>query len=89
MIRERMARHPTARVTREDVDIAQLYRAVLGTPEGRKVFDDLMTRCGVDAPVFHPEPIATAYNAARRDLGLEIARLVLSAFDESKPEVKT
>lgn len=88
MIRDRMTR-TNARVTREDVDVAQLYRSVFGTPEGEKVFDDLMMRCGVDAPVFHAEPLAMAFNAARRDIGLEIARLVLAAYDDSKPEVKT
>lgn len=67
-----------------------LYKAVFGTPEGQKVLSDILNRlCNVDGPIFTTEALGIAYNAARRDVGIEIARLFSMEVNEKKvPEVK-
>lgn len=72
------------------VEKAALYKEVFNTPQGQKVLADILNRlCNVDGPVFHENPVALAFNAARRDVGLEIARMVwLEVVKEKAPEVK-
>lgn len=66
-----------------------LYKNVFGTPEGQKVLTDILNRlCNVDGPLFTNDAIGIAYNAARRDVGIEIARLYFMEVNEQKvPEV--
>ena len=72
------------------VERSALYKNVFGSIEGQKVLADILNRlCTVDGPVFTESPIGIAYNSARRDVGLEIARLVwLEVTDNQTPEVK-
>jgi len=67
-----------------------IYKEVFGTPQGQKVLSDILNRiCGVDAPGFTNDALGLAYNQARRDVGLEIARLVWLEFNKKQtPEVK-
>lgn len=72
------------------VERSALYKAVFKTPEGEKVLADILNRvCNVDGYGFTENPIGLAFNNARRDVGIEIARLVwLEVNDEKTPEVK-
>lgn len=72
------------------VERSALYKAVFKTSEGQKVLADILNRvCNVDGYGFTENPIGLAYNNARRDVGIEIARLVwLEVNDEKTPEVK-
>jgi hypothetical protein len=71
------------------VERSALYKGVFGSIEGQKVLADILNRlCNVDGPVFTESPIGIAYNTARRDVGLEIARLVwLEVTEDKTPEV--
>jgi hypothetical protein len=72
------------------VERSALYKNVFGSIEGQKVLADILNRlCNVDGSLFTESPIGMAYNTARRDVGLEIARLVwLEIHEEQTPEVK-
>jgi hypothetical protein len=72
------------------VERSALYKGVFSTPHGEKVLADILNRlCNVDGACFTESPIGMAYNTARRDVGLEIARLVwLEITEEQTPEVK-
>jgi hypothetical protein len=72
------------------VERSALYKGVFNTPQGEKVLADILNRlCNVDGACFTESPIGMAYNTARRDVGLEIARLVwLEITEEQTPEVK-
>ena len=72
------------------VERSALYKAVFKTPEGQKVLADILNRvCNVDGYGFTDSPIGLAFNNARRDVGIEIARLVwLEVTDSPTPEVK-
>lgn len=72
------------------VERAALYKEVFSTPHGQKVLADILNRlCNVDGPAFHENPIGMAFNVARRDVGIEIARMVwLEVVKEKAPEVK-
>ena len=72
------------------VERSALYKSVFGSSEGQKVLADILNRlCNVDGPCFTESPLAIAYNNARRDVGLEIARLVwLEVTEDKTPEVK-
>lgn len=86
--RTRLARPPAE--TSDEV-IGDAYRAVFGTPQGQLVLDHIVqTLCGVDTNLFIASDHGLAYNAARRDVGLEIARIALGlTHRRSKPEVIT
>lgn len=69
--------------------VAQAYRAVFATVEGQMVLDHIcQVLCGVDNPLFHPDPQAQSFNLARRDVGLQIWKLATGENNLSKPEVK-
>jgi len=72
------------------VERAALYKTVFKTQEGQKVLADILNRlCNVDGIGFTENPIGLAYNNARRDVGIDIARLVWLEVNEDKtPEVK-
>jgi hypothetical protein len=72
------------------VERSALYKQVFSSIEGQKVLADIMNRlCNVDGPCFTESPIGMAYNTAKRDVGLEIARLVwLEVTEDKTPEVK-
>ncbi len=71
------------------VERSALYKSVFNTIEGQKVLADILNRlCNVDGPCFTEAPLGIAYNTARRDVGLEIARLVwLEVTEDKTPEV--
>lgn len=72
------------------LQLAALYKTVFGTPEGKKVLGDILTRiCRVDGGLFNPDTHVMAHTIGRRDVGLEIRRLVEMIVEEAqKPEVK-
>lgn len=72
------------------VERSALYKTVFKNPEGQKVLADILNRvCNVDGYGFTESPIGLAYNNAKRDVGIEIARLVWLEVNEDKtPEVK-
>lgn len=72
-----------------NLERSALYKRVFGTPEGHKVLTDILNRlCNVDGPLFTNDAIGIAYNTARRDVGIEIARLYYMEVNEQKvPEV--
>lgn len=85
-LQERLSVNATSLGTLER---SALYKRVFGSPEGQKVLTDILNRlCNVDGPVFTTDAIGIAYNAARRDVGIEIARLYSMEVNEKKvPEV--
>lgn len=49
-------------------DVANAYRAVFDTPDGRRVLADLAAYCNVNASSFTPgDPHRTAFNEGARD----------------------
>ena len=77
-----------AAAQRDHEAVSQAFRRVFGSPEGHIVLDEIMRRCGVDAPLFNPNADVRTYNLGRRDVGLEIWRLA-SGERIATPEVKT
>lgn len=77
-----------AAAQRDQETVSQSFRRVFGSPEGQIVLDEIMRRCGVDAPLFHVNTDVRTYNLGRRDIGLEIWRLA-SGERATTPEVKT
>ena len=72
-----------------EIEIAQVYRHVFGTPEGERVLADICFRlCGIGNALWHPDAVIMGHNAAIRDVGERIAHLALDPIDNSKPEVK-
>ena len=65
-------------------------RAVMLTPEGRRFVWDSIDFCGLLAPSYANDPMATAYNEGRRSIGLwlqtraktEAPDLYVTAFNE-------
>ena len=85
--RQRLMRPPAAPDTEV---IGDAYRKVFGTPDGEIVLDHIVqVLCGVDNNLFAPDPYGLAYNVARRDVGIEVARLAEGLAMRAKPEVKT
>lgn len=73
---------------RDQESVSQAFRRVFGSAEGQIVLDEIMRRCGVDAPLFHVNSDVRTYGLGRRDVGLEIWRLA-SGERLATPEVKT
>lgn len=59
-----------------DVDKARDYRRVFGTPEGKRVLYDIMSRARIASPVFAPgiDTHAAAFQDGMRNLGAYILR---------------
>jgi predicted amidophosphoribosyltransferase len=73
-------------------DRAKLYRHVFSTPEGAKVLDDIVQRiCLVDAIVTYQTNDQAARALERKNVGLEIASLVLRPITDepTKPKVNS
>lgn len=84
--RQRLQQPP---VTEDMEVIAEAYRHVFSSAEGRIVLDHIVQRlCGVDNNLFVASDHGLAYNLARRDVGLEIARLAEGLTGRKTPEVK-
>lgn len=90
LYRERMMREPSdQKVADEQIHLAQLFHAVLGSPEGLRVLDYICNRlCNVDDVCLSVDPMILVDANARRNVGLAIAALTLKAYDAKKPEVK-
>lgn len=56
-------------------EVADL-RAVLSTPEGRRVFRRLMTQADVDGQTFNQNPAVAAWNEGRRSVMQEQLALI-------------
>jgi hypothetical protein len=71
-------------------------RAVMSIVEGRRFVWGLLEDCGVFAPSFANEPLATSYNEGRRAIGIglmvrcqaEATDLYIAALQEHLAEVK-
>ena len=73
-------------------DRAKLYRHVFATPEGEKVLDDILQRiCLLDSYVQFDEPLQAARAIERKNIGIEIANLVMRPITDQplKPKVNT
>jgi hypothetical protein len=71
-----------------EIEIAQVYRYVFGTPEGQRVLADICYRlCGIGNAIWSHDSAIMAHNAAVRDMGERIAHYALDPIDNSKPEV--
>ena len=58
------------------------YRATLGTPEGRFVFWDLLTKARIYESIFHPSGSSLYYNTGRQDFGHELIADLLRADED-------
>ncbi len=75
----------------EQIELARLFKRVFGTAEGNLVLDHIVNEmCRVDDVLLSADPHVIVDANARRNVGITIARLVLSPLeDQEKPEVKT
>lgn len=57
-----------------EAKIAEAYRDLWQTPQGRVVLGDLLMSCHVFEPSFAPDALSTAFREGERNIGLRIAR---------------
>lgn len=70
-----MTEQTKAEAIREDQDDAM--RVVLGNPGGRMFVWDILAQCNVFGASFTGDPLTTAFNEGRRDIGIRLLRDVL------------
>lgn len=90
MFRDRLSRKASYSQDNDQIALARLYKKVLGSPEGLLLLDHIVNDlCRVDDVHLVADPMLIVDANARRNVGITIARLVLSPLDDQeKPEVK-
>ena len=77
------------------IEFRDNLRAVVATPHGRAVFEQLLRDCNVTRPVFTADPLTNSFNEGRRQLAmsylaileqddLDNLRAALAAENETK-----
>jgi hypothetical protein len=56
-----------------DIERANDYKIVFGTPVGNKVLTDILTKANVFTPIADPDPVSAARMEGARHLALHIA----------------
>lgn len=67
---------PRKRTARGQLAVAEAWRSIAATPEGKAVIADLMMFCGVYSPHGATEAIELARCEGRREVGLHITKMM-------------